>query len=178
MDSIGNRSCKRIMHEKHPLHKIMCVLIRCMIKGFRWRLLLFDWEINSFSKTNVTSEGAVSHNVLYYQQLSIARYEVCFDANNYLELQPLRWVVSFTMVICIVSSHFDLQLISILAVYEIAPRGHLGLTTYKELLQWHLRHHIELAILRPNPNLRLWLWLRLLLRVLLRTYYTSTHDDA
>ena len=107
LDSIGNRSCKRIMHEKQPLHKIMCVLIRCMIKGFSWRLLLFDWEINSFSKTNVTSEGAVSHNVLYYQQLSIARYEVCFDANNYLELQPLRWVVSFTMVICIVSSHLD-----------------------------------------------------------------------
>ena len=24
----------------------------------------------------ITSEGAVSHNVLYYQQLSIARYQV------------------------------------------------------------------------------------------------------
>ena len=27
-------------------------------------------------KNYVTSEGAISHNVLYYQQLSIARYEV------------------------------------------------------------------------------------------------------
>ena len=26
----------------------------------------------------VTSEGAVSHNVLYFQQLSIARYQVSF----------------------------------------------------------------------------------------------------
>ena len=34
------------------------------------------WDITSFSKNNVTSEGAVSHNVVYYQQLSIARYQV------------------------------------------------------------------------------------------------------
>ena len=32
-------------------------------------------------KNNVTSEGAVSQNVLYYQQLSIARYQVSFDAS-------------------------------------------------------------------------------------------------
>ena len=31
-----------------------------------------------FLKNNVTSEGAVSHNVLYYQQLSVARYQVSF----------------------------------------------------------------------------------------------------
>ena len=38
-----------------------------------------------FLKNYVTSEGAVSHNVLYYQQLSIARYQVRFYANNYFE---------------------------------------------------------------------------------------------
>ena len=40
-----------------------------------------------FLKNYVTSEGAVPHNVLYYmyQQLSIARYQVSFDANNYSE---------------------------------------------------------------------------------------------
>ena len=38
-----------------------------------------------FLENYVTSEGAVSHNVLYYQQLSIARYEVSFYANNYFE---------------------------------------------------------------------------------------------
>ena len=31
------------------------------------------------------SEGAVSYNVLYYQQLSIAGYQVSFSANNYFE---------------------------------------------------------------------------------------------
>ena len=38
-----------------------------------------------FLKNYVTSEGAVSQNVLYYQQLSIACYEVSFYANNYFE---------------------------------------------------------------------------------------------
>ena len=37
------------------------------------------------SQNYVTSEGAVSHNVLYYQQLTIARYPVSFYANNYFE---------------------------------------------------------------------------------------------
>ena len=42
---------------------------------------------NNFFLENlyVTSEGAVSHNVLYYQQLSIACYPVSFYANNYFE---------------------------------------------------------------------------------------------
>ena len=33
-----------------------------------------------FLKNYVTSEGVVSHNDLYYQQLSIARYQVSFYA--------------------------------------------------------------------------------------------------
>ena len=33
-----------------------------------------------FLKNYVTSEGAISHNVLYYQQLSIARYKVSLYA--------------------------------------------------------------------------------------------------
>ena len=35
-----------------------------------------------FLKNLITLEGAVSHNVLYYQQLSIARYRASFYANN------------------------------------------------------------------------------------------------
>ena len=35
-----------------------------------------------FLKNYVTSEGAVSLNVLYYQQLSIAHYQLSFYANN------------------------------------------------------------------------------------------------
>ena len=38
-----------------------------------------------FLKYNITSERAVSNNVLYYQQFSTARYEVSFYAKNYFE---------------------------------------------------------------------------------------------
>ena len=38
-----------------------------------------------FPENYLTSEGAVSQNVLYYQQLSVARYKVSFYANNYFE---------------------------------------------------------------------------------------------
>ena len=39
----------------------------------------------SFLENNVTSEGAVSHNVLHDQPLPITRYQVRFYANNYFE---------------------------------------------------------------------------------------------
>ena len=38
-----------------------------------------------FLDNYVTSEGAVSHNVLYYQQLPITHNQVCFYANNCFE---------------------------------------------------------------------------------------------
>ena len=38
-----------------------------------------------FLKNYITSEGAVSHKVLYYLQLSIARYCAIFYANNCFE---------------------------------------------------------------------------------------------
>ena len=38
-----------------------------------------------FLKNYITSEGAVSHNVLYYQQLSVAPYQVSFYSNIYFE---------------------------------------------------------------------------------------------
>ena len=65
----------------------MCVLSDGL-KGLQaWSLLLFEWEIASFSKNYVTSEGTVSHNVLYYQQLSIAR--VCLVITKYFEELPI-----------------------------------------------------------------------------------------
>ena len=42
-----------------------------------------------FLEKYVSSEGAVSLNVLYYHQLSIARYQVIFCANNYFEWLPI-----------------------------------------------------------------------------------------
>ena len=48
--------------------------IRCTIKYFI-QLILSFWVRNYlFLKIYVTSEGAVSHNVLYYQYLSVACY--------------------------------------------------------------------------------------------------------
>ena len=38
-----------------------------------------------FLKNNLTSEGALSHNVLYYQKLSAARYQVSFCAKKCFE---------------------------------------------------------------------------------------------
>ena len=38
-----------------------------------------------FLENDVTSEGAVSHNVSYYQPLPITRYQVRFYANDYFE---------------------------------------------------------------------------------------------
>ena len=51
-----------------------------------------------FLKNYVTLEGVVSHNVLYYQQLSLARYQVMFYANIYFEshqtcTEPLKQYV-------------------------------------------------------------------------------------
>ena len=43
------------------------------------------WKIPPFFENYVTSEGAVSHNDLYYQPLPITRYQVRFDATNYFE---------------------------------------------------------------------------------------------
>ena len=57
-------------------------------------------QLNYFSakllilKNYVTTEGAVSHNVLYYQQLSIARYQVSCYAKNYF------WKISNYVTMC------------------------------------------------------------------------------
>ena len=39
-------------------------------------------KLTSFYKNFAAPEGAISHNVLYYQQLSIAHYQVSLYANN------------------------------------------------------------------------------------------------
>ena len=45
MGSIGHRSCNSKMKKQMtPL----CAF-KCIMKGFSWSLLLFEWEINSFS---------------------------------------------------------------------------------------------------------------------------------
>ena len=44
---------------------------------------LNSWKFNSFSKTTLL--GAVSYNVLYYQQLPITGYQIICYAYNYFE---------------------------------------------------------------------------------------------
>ena len=39
-------------------------------------------KITCFQQNSATSEGAVSHNVLYYQQLSFAGLQIIFDAKK------------------------------------------------------------------------------------------------
>ena len=75
------------MKEKTPLsYKVVCFQ---MLDFETSKLIL--WSQNQicenyfFLENYVTSEGAVPHNVLYYQQLPIARYQVRFYANNYFE---------------------------------------------------------------------------------------------
>ena len=65
------------MKEKTPLsHEVLNLRSQNQIHG---KLLLSNLE------NYVTSQGAVSHNVLYYQQLPITRHQVRFYANNYFE---------------------------------------------------------------------------------------------
>ena len=65
------------MIEKHPSGANLCFQLQN-------KRLKYLGEKLPLSKSYVTSEGAFSHNVLYYQQLSISRYQVCFYANNLL----------------------------------------------------------------------------------------------
>ena len=48
-----------------------------------WNLKIKFVENYFFLENYVLSEGAVSHNVLNYQQFSIACYQVKFYVNNY-----------------------------------------------------------------------------------------------
>ena len=51
-----------------------------------------------FLENCITSEGAVSHDVSYYQQLSIACYQVSFYANNYFEKLPIVSILPLTFI--------------------------------------------------------------------------------
>ena len=72
------------IEKKIPLlHKF--VILQMPQQGFRPEVFTFLVRNYLFLKNYPTSEGAVSHNVLYYQQLSIARYLISFYANNYFD---------------------------------------------------------------------------------------------
>ena len=98
--------------KKHPCRTI-CVLSVAWVRDLSWGI-----EFNSnifmrhyfFHKNYVISEWTVSHNVLYYQQLSIARYLVIVMLTIILSYQkcpvPLRltfhlwWPLEFDVTVC------------------------------------------------------------------------------
>ena len=88
LSSIGHQSCEIIMKEETPLSlEVVCFqMLDFETSNSKSEVSKSNsWKITSFSKNYVTSEGAVSHNVLYYQQLPVACYQVIFYANNYSE---------------------------------------------------------------------------------------------
>ena len=77
--------------KKHTCHTKLCAFRR-LISRPRNLILRSRNQIHRkvlLPQKLITSEGAVSHNVFYYQQLSIARYQVTFYANNYFEELPI-----------------------------------------------------------------------------------------
>ena len=46
---------------------------------------LDGWLRDFFLENYITPDGAISHNVLYYQPLPITRHQDRFYANNYFE---------------------------------------------------------------------------------------------
>ena len=76
------------MEQKHPSHTKLCAF-RFLNSGPQ-DLILRSRNQNRGNyfllKNYVTSKGAVNHNVLYYQQLSVARYKVSL----YLEMLKAR----------------------------------------------------------------------------------------
>ena len=77
LSSIGRRRCVLSDAWFRDL-KILILMSRNLFQNIIWVRNCF------FLKNYATSEGAVSHNLLYFQQLSITRYQVSCYAKNYL----------------------------------------------------------------------------------------------
>ena len=61
----------------------MCVLSDVWKRLQAWSLLLFKWEITSFSK-NILLQKEPFLTMFHYQQLTIACYQVSLYANDYV----------------------------------------------------------------------------------------------
>ena len=76
------------MREKTPLsHKVVCFqMLDFETSNSKLEVSKIKFVENYFFLKNyVTSEGAVSHNVFYYQPLPITHYQVRFFADNYFD---------------------------------------------------------------------------------------------
>ena len=76
------------MKEKTPLsHEVVCFqMLDFETSNFKLDVSKsISLKTTSFSKSTSLLEGAVSHNVLFYQPLPITRNQERFYANNYFE---------------------------------------------------------------------------------------------
>ena len=73
-------NCER---RKKPCHTKLCVFETSYSKSEVSKSN--SLKITFFLEIYITSEGAVSHTVLYYQPLPFTRYQLTFYANNYFE---------------------------------------------------------------------------------------------
>ena len=75
----------------------------CILKGS----LCYLSEKLPLPQNYVTSEEAVSHNVLHYQQLSVAHYQVSCNTNS-IEYQQYTWPLrSLRSQVCVIASAFS-----------------------------------------------------------------------
>ena len=85
----------------------------CVLSDAWFRDLKFV-ESYFFLENYVTSEEAVSHNVLYYQQLPITRYQVRFYTNNYFEYLPIASSALKYLYQCILFHVLPLSVVAII----------------------------------------------------------------
>ena len=71
--------------KKHPCHTKLCAFRYLISRPQILNLRSQNQIRGKLLKNYITSEGAVSHNVLYYQPLHITCHQVRFYANNYFE---------------------------------------------------------------------------------------------
>ena len=74
--------------KKLPCCIILCAF-RCIIKFLYPEVFYYLSEKLPLSQNLHYFRGAVSHNVLYYQQLAVTHNQVSFYANNYFEYLPI-----------------------------------------------------------------------------------------
>ena len=93
LSSICRWSCEIVMKKKTPLSHhghtklfdFRCLISRPQILNLRSQIEIKFVENYIFLENYVTPEGAVPHNVLYYQPLIVTRNQEKFYDNNYFE---------------------------------------------------------------------------------------------
>ena len=81
----------------------MCFQL-CIYQMLQLKFFIIWVRSYLFLKNYITSERAISHNIFYYQQLSIACYQVSLYSNNYFLIPVITKCPVHWMVVLVVSS--------------------------------------------------------------------------